>query len=111
MESGVRLAAANRRIDELERKVGALEATPEKLDLDLLAQRVTALEVNAISKPALAFRGVPAADVTRSDNVLSQTGNEARRAPASRSKLTLPELESRPRLASPAEAQAFSPRK
>ncbi len=44
MEAGIRIAAANKRIDELERQVAALQATPEKLDLELLANRVAALE-------------------------------------------------------------------
>ena len=44
MEAGIRIAAANKRIDELEREVGALQATPEKLDLELLTNRVEALE-------------------------------------------------------------------
>lgn len=44
MEAGIRIAAANKRIDELERQVAALQATPQKLDLELLANRVAALE-------------------------------------------------------------------
>ncbi len=44
MEAGIRIATANKRIDELERQVGALQATPEKLDLELLTNRVEALE-------------------------------------------------------------------
>ena len=44
MEAGIRIAAANKRIDELEQQVGALQATPEKLDLELLTNRVEALE-------------------------------------------------------------------
>lgn len=47
MEAGIRIAAANKRIDELERQVGALQATPEKLDLSLLTDRVAALEAKA----------------------------------------------------------------
>ncbi len=108
IESGVRLAAANKRIDELERKVGALEATPEKLDLDLLTQRVTALEVKAIGEPALTSKVAPGADVPRTGSVPPKTDSDVRRAPAGKSKLTLPELESRQRLATPVEAKAFS---
>lgn len=47
LEAGIRIAAANKRIDELERQVGALQATPEKLDLELLTNRVEALEARA----------------------------------------------------------------
>ena len=47
MEADIRIAAANKRIDELERQVGALQATPEKLDLDLLTRRVETLEAKA----------------------------------------------------------------
>ncbi|MBD8621124.1 hypothetical protein IFT67_19630 [Sphingomonas sp. CFBP 13728] len=44
IEARVRIAAAIKRIDELERQVSELQATPEKLDLDLLTRRVAALE-------------------------------------------------------------------
>ena len=40
----VRLKAAEGRIVELERQVGAPQATPEKIDLQLLTQRVEQLE-------------------------------------------------------------------
>lgn len=110
MEAGIRIAAANKRIDELERKVGALEATPERIDLDLLTQRVTALEVKSAGDGASVVQVAPAS----SPQPFGQTAplsREVRRSPAQRSKLTLPDLENRPRLATPAEARAFSPAK
>jgi uncharacterized coiled-coil protein SlyX len=107
-EYEVRLAAANKRIDELERKVGALEVTPEKLDLDLLTQRVTALEVNAgdavVQVPMIA----PAAAKVRSGGNAPRAGGEAGRRPAGVPKLNLPDLENRPRPATPSEVKAFS---
>ncbi|WP_165911549.1 hypothetical protein [Sphingomonas sp. PP-CC-3A-396] len=106
MEAEIRIAAANKRIDELERKVGALEATPEKIDLELLTQRVTALEVKSVSDQATQPQVAPAPRTPASDALRSETG--VRRAPTKSPKLTLPELENRPRQASPAEAKAFS---
>ena len=56
MQADIRIAAANKRIDELERQVGALQATPDKLDLDLLTRRVEALEAKVqgeASSPAI----------------------------------------------------------
>lgn len=106
MEAEVRIAAANKRIDELERKVGALEATPEKIDLELLTQRVTALEVKSGSDQATEAQVAPAPRTPSSDTPRSETG--VRRAPTKNPKLTLPDLENRPRQATPAEAKAFS---
>lgn len=106
MEAGIRIAAANKRIDELERKVSALEATPEKIELDLLTQRVTALEVKALTGQATEPQGAPDPRTPSSDTLRSGTG--ARRAPTGNPKLTLPELDNRPRQATPAEAKAFS---
>jgi BMFP domain-containing protein YqiC len=110
-ESGVRLAAANKRIDELEQKVGALEATPEKLDLDLLSQRVTALEARGSGDVVSAPTTSPAADVPQSGRSAPRTGVEVRPSTARSSNLNLPELEPRLRLATPTEAKAFSPAK
>ena len=109
MEAGIRIAAANKRIDELEHKVGALEATPEKVDLDLLTQRVAALEVKSAGDTETASQAVPPAKTPQPINSPSRTGSEARKSPIVNSKLILPELESRPRLATPAEAKSFSP--
>jgi hypothetical protein len=103
IDSAVRLAAANKRIDELERKVGALEATPDKLDLELLTQRVTALEVKTSVAEALLPNTVPAAGAARPASGATQAVGEVRRAPASAARLSLPELERRPRLATPSQ--------
>jgi hypothetical protein len=113
LESDVRIAAANKRIDELERKLGELEATPEKLDLDLLTSRVTALELNAggaASTPATPL-------VKESPGASHISGGEPERAGDARktskrsSTLNLPELESRPRLVTPGEARDLAPKK
>jgi len=111
IEYGVKLAAANKRIDELERKVGALEATPEKLDLDLLTQRITTLEVKSVGGEAPITNITPAAITPQPVDGTQRKSSEVRRSSAISPKLTLPELENRPRLASPAEAKAFSPGK
>lgn len=79
MEAGIRIAAANRRIDELERKVGALKATPEKVDLELLTQRVAAFEAKSagdqVTEPqATSDPKAPASGTPRS-------GSGGRRAP------------------------------
>lgn len=111
IEYGVRLAAANKRIDELERKVGALETTPEKLDLDLLTQRVTTLEVKSTGGEALALQVGPADNASQPVRGTRLENGEVRRPFAVSSKLNLPELENRPRMATPAEAKAFSPGK
>jgi len=108
MEAGIRIAAANKRIDELERKVHALEETPEKIDLELLTQRVTALEVKSVGDEAPASQTIPATKTAQPMSSPPRTGSEARRSAVVKSKLTLPELENRPRLAAPAEAKSFS---
>lgn len=113
MDADVRIAAANKRIDELERQVGELQSTPEKLNLDLLTNRVTQLEVNAnnvVSQSDMPLtKDLTAASPTTSHDVRP---NESARQPTKRaSALNLPELESRSRLATPAEAKAFSSKK
>ncbi|MES3085126.1 hypothetical protein [Sphingomonas faeni] len=117
LDAGVRIAAANKRIDELERQVGELQSTPEKLDLELLTNRVTALEVQASSAASQASVA-PAKDGPKDASAAPRTTNkdpqqsEDKRQPAKRApKLTLPALENRPRLATPSEAKAFTPRK
>ena len=105
-EYEVRLTAANKRIEELERKVGALEATPEALDLDLLTQRVQALEVKAMAGAPISTG--PLAEPTRAAELVPRDGREARRAPTVMPRLKLPDLERRSRVASPSEAQNFS---
>lgn len=108
MEAGIRIAAANKRIDELERKVRAFEATPDKIDLELLTQRVTALEVKSVGDETPASQGGPATKTAQPMSSPPRTGTEARQSPVVKPKLTLPELENRPRLAMPAEAKSFS---
>lgn len=106
-ESGVRLAAANKRIDELELKVRTLEATPEKLDLDLLTQRVTALEVRASGAPAAVSEIAPvknAMQASRPPNGRGTVRSETGRASVGTSRLNLPDLEDRPRRAASGEA-------
>lgn len=46
----VRLKVAEGRIVELEQQVGALQATPEKIDLQLLTQRVEQLEAKVYAR-------------------------------------------------------------
>lgn len=111
-EAGVRIAAANKRIDELERKIGELEATPEKLNLDLLTQRVTALEVKT-SDPLASIPDTASAKTSPSSGQLktdaAQSGVTKPRSATRSTTLKLPDLEKGPRLATPAETKAFSP--
>jgi hypothetical protein len=107
-EYGVRLAAANKRIDELERKVGALEETPEKLDLDLLTQRVTALEVASSSAAAPISTIAPATDKAQLGDIAPRAGGGVPRKQDRAPKLNLPDLEKQTRPATPSEAKAFS---
>ncbi|SEL08667.1 hypothetical protein SAMN05216382_1444 [Sphingomonas palmae] len=58
VEDRVTRDTLTRRVDDLEKRVGALEVTPEKIDLDLLTQRVQALETKS-SVSDLADRPVP----------------------------------------------------
>lgn len=50
IEAGVRLAAANKRIDELEAQVEALKVNPQTVDITLLKQRLEAVEL-AVYEP------------------------------------------------------------
>jgi hypothetical protein len=107
IEFGVRLAAANKQIEELERKVSALENTPEQLDLDLLTQRVTALETKSSDAmgPVTIIAPVPGqAQVGIAPRASSEIPRARIRAP----KLNLPDLEKRTRPATPSDAKAFS---
>ena len=47
VEDRVTRETLTRRVDALEKRVGMLEVTPEKIDLDLLTQRVQALEAKS----------------------------------------------------------------
>jgi uncharacterized coiled-coil protein SlyX len=108
MQYDIRLAAADKRIEELERQVGALEATPEKLDLSLLTQRVVDLEAKAGGAVSPPFLSAPAAAAPQSNGSEKRTGNDVRKTPPAQSRLSLPSLERRPQIATPAEAKASS---
>jgi hypothetical protein len=108
IEYGVRLAAANKRIDELERRVGALEDTPEKLNLDLLTQRVIALEVRSNDAIATVSTNAPLTGKAQPVDIEPRKSGEVRRATMKATKLNLPHLEKRAALATPSEAKAFS---
>lgn len=113
-EGGVRIAAANKRIDELERKVGELESTPENLNLDLLSQRLTALELKANNAASLVQDAPSSKDepsASRSGGSAIRPDMDARRVPTRSSVLKLPDLENGSRLATPAEARSFGSRK
>lgn len=50
IEQGVRLAAANKRIDQLETEVENLKTNPQTLQLDLLKQRLEAVETKVYAR-------------------------------------------------------------
>jgi hypothetical protein len=110
LDAGVRITAANKRIDELERKVGELEHTPEKLDLDLLTSRVTALEVKANGAILVPEVLVPKENLSllKPTGILPQPSKNRQQTAKRASTLNLPDLEKRSRLATPTEAKAFS---
>jgi hypothetical protein len=97
----VRLGVANKRIDELERKVGLLEDTPDKLDLELLTQRVTELELKASGNETSVLKIAPAPRIHRSADRATQAVGIVRQPPVKASELNLPELERRPQMATP----------
>lgn len=109
IEAMVRLAEANKRIDDLERQVGKLESTPEKLDLDLLTQRVVLLEARdagiAVNQTGQPLPRQRSGDAEASGSA-PRRNDGASSKPTRNSNLTLPDLEGRSRLASPAEAKA-----
>jgi len=108
LEYGVRLAAANKRIDELERKIGALEATPEKLKLDLLTQRVLALEVKSFDRVPSAVEMPTPGDDRRSPSNAPLKAKDSVRDPSPATKQSSPKSEPRARLATSAEAKALA---
>jgi predicted small lipoprotein YifL len=108
IEYGVQLAAANKRIDELERKVGALENTPERLDLDLLTQRVTVLEVKSSDAKAPVGTIARATGKAQSVSGAPRASGGVPRAQTTEPKLNLPDLEKGARPATPSEAKTFS---
>jgi hypothetical protein len=79
----VRLAQATKRIDELEREVAHLKSTPATLNLDLLDQRVQAIEARLAITPAAS----PATSPATAPRTPARTPT---RAPGG---LTLPEIE------------------
>jgi uncharacterized coiled-coil protein SlyX len=109
MEAEVRIAAATKRIEELERQVGELQSTPEKLDLELLTSRVTALEArqtgNAASPDASPTKAAPVPAVSAP---IPRANGSKQDAPRRSSSLKLPELETRSRSATPDETKSFT---
>lgn len=112
LEAGVRIAAANKRIDELERQVGALQATPEKLDLDLLTRRVEALEVKANGSTSdLTESSISDTSGTSRSSLSAAPTPERAATPAKRKPApTPPDAKARPRLATPDEIKGFTNR-
>jgi uncharacterized coiled-coil protein SlyX len=108
MQYDIRLAAADKRIEELERQVGALDATPEKLDLNLLTQRVAELEANAGGAVSVPSPSAPATVAPRSNGSGKRKSNDVRKTSPAPSRLSLPSLERRPQIATPGEAKAFT---
>lgn len=110
MQAQIRIAAANKRIDELERQVAELQAAPEKLDLELLTRRVATLET--MDHGDMAVLGTSPGKLTPSPNQGPRPfprATEARQdKPQKASKLNIPELETRSRLATTDEAKAFN---
>ena len=109
VEEDVRLAAANKRIDELERQVAELQSTPEKLDLQMLSKRVDLLE--AVTQGS-------AAGQTRADTPDLPDAKPNAKQPSQSSSATpiVPRRSANPllqtpdtqtRLATPEEAKAF----
>jgi len=62
IQAGVVRDTNAQRLDELERRIARIETNPDKLDLELLASRVQALEVKAgVDSLAATTPGVPSA--------------------------------------------------
>lgn len=105
MTAEIRIASANKRIDELERQVGALQATPIKLDLDLLTSRLEALEAKQNGDAPTSEKIV--SDNYKIDRPISRSNDVGKEKLQKPSKLILPELESKPRLATTDEKRLF----
>jgi len=105
VEEDVRLAAANKRIDELERQVAELQATPEKLDLQMLSKRVDLLEAVTQGSDGSETR----ADTTDLPNAKppSQSSGATPTAPRRSANPLLQTPDTQTRLATPEEAKAF----
>jgi TolA-binding protein len=112
IEAGVRLAEADKRIADLERKVSELEATPQTLALDVLKQRVAALEAEVADKESIAqARSLVPEQLKKrlsTDTSPVLPGRILGRSPTPTSKLNLPDLERKPRPATNAEEKAFA---
>jgi uncharacterized coiled-coil protein SlyX len=110
MEAEVRIAAANKRIDELERQVGELQSNPEKLDLEVLTSRVAALEASqsgvAADREVLLPKAMPVSPAVPASPSRANGGRQT--TPKQSSSLHLPELEPRSRLATPDESKSFA---
>lgn len=106
IDADVRITAANKRIEELERQVGQLQSTPEKLNLELLTARVAALEVRAAGT---SNDGIPTSSGERSGaRVATPATTRTEAKTESPSVPRLPTLENRTRLATPDEAERFA---
>jgi hypothetical protein len=96
IEGGVRLAAANKRIDDLERQVADLKTNSQTIELDLLKARVETIETKIYAKTD--------AGVSPSAALIVPTAR-AIAPPASRGgqgqRLILPELETAGRPVTP----------
>jgi TolA-binding protein len=112
IEAGVRLAEADKRIADLERKVSELEATPQTLAIDVLKQRVAALEADVADKESIAqARSLVPEQLKKrlsTDTSPVLPGRILGRSPAPTSKLNLPDLKRKPRPATKAEEKAFA---
>ncbi|NTS64136.1 hypothetical protein HRV97_03040 [Sphingomonas sp. HHU CXW] len=76
VEDNVLREALTRRVDDLDKRVGALEAAPQQVDLDLLNQRVQALEGKS-SVSDLAVGSVPLPKATpRPRSTLGNSAND-----------------------------------
>lgn len=110
MQAEIRIAAANKRIDELERQVGELQATPEKLDLELLTRRVATLETmddGVIAIPVTSSeKSTPSLDqAPRSLTKATKTPQDKQQQT---SKSSMPNIEIKSRLATTSEAKEFN---
>lgn len=111
IEARVRLAEANKRIADLERKVSELEATPQTLALDVLKQRVAALEAEVADKESLAqARSLVPEQLKRlsTDTSPGLPGRNLGRSPTPTSKLNLPDFEKNSRPATNAGEKSFA---
>lgn len=89
IQAGVLRDTNAQRLDELERRVARIEANPDKLDLELLASRVQALEVKAgVDSLAATTPGVPGPTPASKATPTSSAGSRPK--PASKPAPTKP---------------------